>query len=226
VKANQPTSRSQTLQLTGDTEIDAADAPPSATLSGVVTMDDGSTLSQPAFLRFHNRATGAVFDTQSQAHGEFSFNGQTLPAGIYGVTIAQPPSSAVRSMTATGAKVSGRTVEIGSSPDARLSVVISKGSGTVKGFALKDGQPADGVMIVLVPQDPEHNVVLFRRDQSDSDGSFNLRGILPGKYTLLAIENGWDLEWFSPAVLQKYLASGEKIQVNPNAKLEVKVIVQ
>jgi hypothetical protein len=226
VKANEPTSRSQSLQLTGDTEINAWDAPPSATVSGVITMDDGSPLPQPAFLRLHSRAAGAVFDAQSQAHGEFSFNGQAIPAGIYGVTIAQPPASAVRSMSATGAKVSGRTVEIGSSPDVRLSVVISKGSGVVKGFALKDGKPADGVMIALVPQDPEHNLVLFRRDQSDSDGSFNLRGILPGKYTVVAIENGWDLEWFSPAALQRYLAAGEKIQVNANAKLEVKVNVQ
>jgi Carboxypeptidase regulatory-like domain len=226
VKANEPTSRSQILQLTGDTEINASDAPPSATVSGVITMDDGSPLPQPTFLRLHCRATGAVFDAQSQALGEFSFNGQAIPAGIYGVAIGRPPASAVRSMSATGAKISGRTVEIGSSPDVRLSVVISKGSGTVKGFVLKDGKPADGVMIALVPQDPEHNLVLFRRDQSDSDGSFNLRGILPGKYTILAIENGWDLEWFSPAALQKYLAAGEKIQVNANGKLEVKVNVQ
>jgi carboxypeptidase family protein len=226
VKANEPTSRSQTLQLTGDTEINASDAPPSATVSGVITMDNDSPLSGPAFLRLHSVATGAVFDTQSEANGEFSFNGQAIPAGTYGVIIAQPPASAVRSMSAIGAKVSGRTVEIGSSPDVRLSVVISKGSGVVKGFALKDGKPADGVMIVLVPQNPEHNLVLFRRDQSDSDGSFNLRGILPGKYTVVAIENGWDLEWFTPSVLQKYLAGGEKVQVNANGKLEVKVNVQ
>ncbi len=226
VKANEPISRSQTLQLTGDTEINASDAPPSATLSGVITMDDGSPLSGPAFLRLHSVATGAAFDAQSQANGEFSFNGQAIPAGTYGVIIARPPASAVRSMSATGAKVSGRTVEIGASPDVRLSVVISKGSGVVKGFALKDGKPADGVMIVLVPQSPEHNLVLFRRDQSDSDGSFNLRGILPGKYTVVALENGWDLEWFTPSVLQKYLAGGEKVQVNANGKLEVKVNVQ
>jgi hypothetical protein len=81
-------------------------------------------------------------------------------------------------------------------------------------------------MVVLVPQDPEHNRDLFRRDQTDSDGSFNLVNILPGKYAVVAIENGWDLEWSNPGVLQKYLAASEPVQVTANAKLELKVKVQ
>src|SRR5207247_2091502 len=89
----------------------------------------------------------------------------------------------------------------------------------------KDDKPIDGVMVVLVPEDPEHNLVLFRRDQSDSDGSFNLAGILPGKYAVIAIENGWALDWNAPGVLQKYLAAGEPVQVAPNAKIELKVKV-
>jgi hypothetical protein len=67
---------------------------------------------------------------------------------------------------------------------------------------------------------------LFRRDQSDSDGSFNLAGIVPGKYTVVAIENGWDLEWSNPAVLQKYLAGGHAVQIGANANLDVKLNVQ
>jgi uncharacterized protein (DUF2141 family) len=225
-KGDESTQRSQTLQVTGNSEINLSDPLPSASVSGVITMDDGSPLAPQTFLRLRNPATGAVFNAQPQPNGEFSFNGQEISVGTYAVGIAQQAASAVRSITATGAKVSGRTVEIGSSPDVRLSVVVSRGSGTVKGFALKDGKPVDGMMVVLVPQDPEHNLVLFRRDQSDSDGSFNLRGILTGKYTIVAIENGWDLEWSTPGVLQRYLPAGEKIQVTPNSKLDVKVNVQ
>jgi hypothetical protein len=200
----------------------------SATVSGVIQMDDGSPLSQPAYLRFHSVTTGTTFDVQSELNGEFTLKGQSIAIapGTYGVTVLQPGASAVKSMSATGAKVSGRTFEIGSAQDVRLTLVVSQGSGTVTGVALKDGKPLDGVMIVLVPQNPEHNLVLFRRDQSDSDGSFNLRGILPGKYTIVALENGWDLEWFTPGVLQKYLPGGEKVQVNANGKIEVKVNVQ
>jgi len=48
------------------------------------------------------------------------------------------------------------------------------------------------------PQDPSLNRGLFRRDQSDSDGSFSLRDAAPGKYTVVAIEDGWELEWAAP----------------------------
>jgi len=104
--------------------------------------------------------------------------------------------------------------------------VLSEGTGQITGVALKDGKPLDGVMIVLVPEVPEHNLVLFRRDQSDSDGSFRLPVVHPGKYTVLAIENGWELEWLTPGVLEKYLAGGEAVRVTANAKIEVKVKVQ
>ena len=81
-------------------------------------------------------------------------------------------------------------------------------------------------MIVLVPQDPGHNLPLFRRDQSDSDGTFTLSNVVPGQYTVVAIANGWELEWANPAVLQPYLKGGESVQVPAEGKLDVKVQVQ
>ena len=81
-------------------------------------------------------------------------------------------------------------------------------------------------MIVLAPLDLKSNPALFRRDQSDSDGSFALNAVVPGRYTLMAIENGWDLEWSDPSVLQKFIAGGEGVQIAPNEKTQVSVKVQ
>ena len=81
-------------------------------------------------------------------------------------------------------------------------------------------------MILLVPQDPENNLPLFRRDQSDSDGSFTLSSVLPGRYTLLALENGWDLRWGDAAVLKPFLANGEPIVVDTKGNHNVRVKVQ
>ena len=67
---------------------------------------------------------------------------------------------------------------------------------------------------------------MFRRDQSDGDGSFSLPGVIPGTYTVVAIEKGWELEWTNPAVLQKYLGSGTAVTVQPNSKQDLKVAVQ
>jgi len=216
---------SLSMQLAADASINISDAAPPASLSGVVKLDDGSPAAHTA-VEFRNPATGQQFGTEVQDTGEFSLQGQALASGTYDVSVGGPSAEAVRSLSATGAKVSGRTIEVVAGQDVKLTVIVSKGTGRVSGFALKGGKPIDGVMVVLVPEIPDHNLELFRRDQSDSDGSFTLPNVLPGKYTVIALENGWDLDWYTPAVLQKYLPSGERVEVSPNANLDVKVNVQ
>jgi len=40
----------------------------------------------------------------------------------------------------------------------------------------------------------------------------------PGSYTVIAIEDGWDLDWSKPVVLAHYGRSGQPLVVRPNAK--------
>jgi hypothetical protein len=224
-KNGETSSRSQEVQLAGNTEVTLSDANASAGVSGVAKLESGAALAPPPMLLLQARASGEQFFMQADLNGEFRLKEQAVPPGTYDV-LCQPPGVAVKSMTGTGAKESGRSLEIAGGQDVRLKVVLSEGTGRVTGFALKDGKPVDGVMIVLAPEVPEHNLVLFRRDQSDSDGSFQLPSVHPGKYTVVAIENGWELEWLTPGVLEKYLPGGEPVQVAANAKIDVKVKVQ
>jgi hypothetical protein len=225
-KDGQTAYRSQSVQLAGDMDINAAETMASASVSGSFKSDDGSPLSQPAQLQLRNKASGEILFMHADAGKESKFSDLDLAPGIYDVAVVSPGTAALKHLTATGAKVSGNTLEIDAGQHAELSVVISRGTSRISGIALKDGKPVDGVMVVLVPEVPEHNLVFFRRDQSDSDGSFNLNGILPGKYTLVAVENGWELEWFKPGVIQKYLAGGQEVHVVPDSKQTVNVSVR
>ena len=224
-KGSESTMRSQILQLAEDADLNLAEAPVAAKVSGIARMEDGSAVPQ-AGIQLHNTTTGEAFPMQVQQNGEFALQNQQLPPGSYDVFLGGAQPIAIRSISAAGAKVLGRSIEVAGGEDVKLTVLISKGTGRITGLALKNGKPVDGVMVVLVPEIPDHNLVLFRRDQSDSDGSFNLTNILPGKYTVVGIENGWDLDWFTPGVLQKYLPGGEAVNVTPNSKLEVKIKVQ
>jgi hypothetical protein len=96
----------------------------------------------------------------------------------------------------------------------------------ITGFVLRDDKPFAGAMVVLVPQDPSADWLLFRRDQSDSDGTFALPAVLPGHYSAIAIENGWDLDWASPAVLQPYLKNGTPVEVTGEGKMSINVQLQ
>jgi hypothetical protein len=68
-------------------------------------------------------------------------------------------------------------------------------------------------MVVLAPKDLTTIQGLVRRDQSDSDGSFALRDVVPGQYTVVAIEDGWNLDWEQPGVIGRYLPRGIAVTV-------------
>ena len=95
---------------------------------------------------------------------------------------------------------------------------------SVEGFVKRKGQAAPGAMVVLVPKNPEANRQLFRRDQSDLDGSFSLRGVIPGSYTIVAIENGWDLDWSSPGVIAHYCQHGQTVKVGDLGRASVRLL--
>ena len=94
-----------------------------------------------------------------------------------------------------------------------LTVTVALGKTNIEGFAFKDGRGQAGVMVVLVPKDPAASLEEFRLDQSDSDGSFLLHQVIPGDYTLVAIEDGWDLNWGRPEATRPYLPKGIPITV-------------
>jgi hypothetical protein len=68
-------------------------------------------------------------------------------------------------------------------------------------------------MVVLVPKNKSAIRSLVRRDQSDSDGSFVLRDVAPGSYTVVAIQDGWNLDWAQPKVIGRYLPLGIAVTI-------------
>jgi len=154
--------------------------------------------------------------------GEFTIG--TTP-GTYEV-LGNISGMHLASLKASGGSLAGRmfTVKAGDTP--KLEIVAGTGHGEVEGTVLRDGKPASAVMVLLAPEDPKNNQILFRRDQSDSDGTFDLANIFPGRYRLLAIENGWDLEWANPAVLQVFLAKSVPLEVKSGDHLKQSVEVQ
>jgi hypothetical protein len=147
-----------------------------------------------------------------------------VAAGRYEVTVfGGAKRYSIERMSAEGADVSGHTLTVtaGSSPSVSLTLV--SGSVEVEGMAKKDGKGFAGAMVVLVPKNPEVDHDLFRRDQSDLDGTFILHGVVPGSYTLVAIENGWELDWSKSAVIAAYAKHGRSIRVGSQGEHSMSV---
>ncbi len=235
-------SRTKTLDVSGDTAVDFSRQTSSASVSGVVLSNLFSSAAasgkSPApaqspgegpldfTISFRSQQSGESYDTSVSANGAFSFAAGVLPEGSYEVEFLGQPSIQVSSIEAQGANVSGRTVEISAGQPVSLTIHTVEAKSSLSGFALKNGKPIAGAMILLVSQDSVGGKPTYHRDQSDSDGSFSMSPLFPGRYTLLAIENGWDLEWADPAVLFRYLPSGQAIEIPPDSSVKHNARVQ
>jgi 5-hydroxyisourate hydrolase-like protein (transthyretin family) len=195
-------------------------------VSGKVEIMGTVGLPDSAGISLRSVETGSGYFRNISKEGKNEFQISDVKPGNYNVFLRNAPGFYIDKVQAAGATVSGESVTIGSATQVRLAVRIGQGLGRVDGFALRDVKPVAGVMILLIPNESGNHPFRFRRDQSDSDGSFTLQEVLPGRYTLVAIENGWNQQWADPAVYKQWLSGGEAVQVAPNGKYTVKVKVQ
>jgi hypothetical protein len=136
-----------------------------------------------------------------------------ISAGTYEVRVfGAAKQYVIVDMSAEGAQLKGHsiTVPVGASASVTLTLAVGV---DMQGVAKKSGKPFAGAMVVLVPKNPEENHDLFRRDQSDLDGTFTLRNVVPGSYTIVAIEDGWDLDWSRPEIIAPYVKHGRPVDV-------------
>jgi hypothetical protein len=219
-------SMQQEIDATQNGTVNLTEIADEAAVSGKVETTGALDLPDQAAILLRSVEFGPEHFANISHEGKNEFQIADVKPGRYNVLVANAPGFYVDTVQAAGATVSGNSVAIGSATQVRLTVRIAQGLGRVDGFALRDAKPAAGVMILLIPNQSENHTFRFRRDQSDSDGSFTLQEVLPGRYTLVAIENGWNQQWADPAVFKQWLSGGEAVQVAPNGKYSVKVKVQ
>ena len=149
---------------------------------------------------------------------------KNVPAGRYDVIgwTNTRGQYAVSRVAVSGGELSGRTITVGAGATVEAAVIFIRGQATVEGTVVRNGKPFAGAMVVLVPDTPQDHADLFRRDQSDLDGTFSVSGVVPGNYTLLAIENGWDLDWSRPEVITPYVKHGEPVHIPEGGSVAVK----
>jgi len=138
---------------------------------------------------------------------------EAVPAGVWELSVfGEEKALSVSSITSGGQKQAGNRITVGDH-SLTLAVTVAQAESRIEGFARKDGKGLAGVMVVLVPRNPAAYSDQFRRDQSDSDGSFSLLDVPPGEYTVVAIEDGWELDWARFEVIGRYLPKGIDIMV-------------
>lgn len=218
--------RTGEMDVTGDGELNLPPKVLMATVLGDLSFESTAATAQPLQVQIQNVSSGEMFPAPVSANGEFAFGGGAITPGTYAVFVMSGGAPIVPTMSAKDAKVTGNNVVIPAGQTVRLALTASGSSHQLDGVALEDGKPAGGMRIMLVPDGKQRNPGAFRFDQSDSDGTFSLFTVGPGKYTVLALEDSWELDWTKPGALDKYLPGGTVIQVGAGAQKIVEVKVQ
>ena len=204
------------VDAASDLEIDGSAGIPSVRVSGTLRNARGAILDEDANLVFEaaNDSPSRLPLATFARRGQFQFDA-VLP-GRWTLSVYVGNRGQMLPITAVSwdaRSFAGNQITVGEHP-LNVAVTVNRTATRIQGFVRRNGKPAAGSMIVLVPREPSAYESLVRRDQSDSDGSFSLRDVPPGEYSVLAIEDGWKLDWRRHAVIVRYLAGGVAIKVS------------
>jgi hypothetical protein len=193
-------------------ELGLSHGEPAARVKFKVTLPPGEPPPKQLFLALRNSRQQVVANRAVDGAGEITF--ENISPGKYAVlagSSAKPYS--VARVSSQGIDITGHDVNIPPGASLDLTVFLAGGVVTIEGVVTRGDRPAAGIMVALVPKDPQSHQEMFRRDQSDFDGTFLLRGVIPGSYTIVAVEDAWGFEWQQPGVLARYVQRGQNLTI-------------
>jgi hypothetical protein len=140
------------------------------------------------------------------------------------VVLQGSPDAFLTGITAKGAEVAGRYVTLPSGAST-LTLHIASGRATVTGIASFQDTPSVGAMALLVPTtiDDPNALRILRRDQTNTDGSFDIADVIPGQYILVVLDHGWEINWNDPSTLRGYLPRGVPLDLVSGANVKQNV---
>jgi protocatechuate 3,4-dioxygenase beta subunit len=189
-QSNQTTGigKSMAINLTSDNgNIDAMSGEEEGALKIHLQAENGSGSAAVTMAALRNKNGGIAAAQVVNEKGDVEFAG--VKPGDYSVSVYGTDNHVyyVSKLLSENGKASNDLMSIAAGTTISFTAKVARPSCAIEGFVRKDGKQVAGAMVVLVPAASEANIELFRRDQSDLDGSFVLPNVMPGKYTAVAI---------------------------------------
>lgn len=214
-----PARESSDVDLTNGGELDVSSGTVASTVKFAV-QTAGNTGAPPQTQIGLRNGKGRVNFMPVDDKGEVTFSDVT-PGKYDLVAVSRQQAYSVTRIVSESGTINGHTLNVPAGASLNLSVTLVGGSVTVEGVAKRDGKAVAGAMIVLVPKEAGADRNRFRRDQSDLDGSFTLPNVIPGTYSVIAIDDGWDLNWSEPGALTTYLNRGQVVEITDRSRTPI-----
>lgn len=123
-------------------------------------------------------------------------------------------------------------VQLDVSSDINDVTLVMGGTTVVEGLVrTADQQPAGNARVVLIPAEEQRGHPMFYKEaRSDISGKFTIKGVMPGDYTVFAI-NSSDFKdapppsslYALPAFLEPYTRQGVAVKAEPDGRVNITV---
>jgi hypothetical protein len=202
--------------------VDMARAAELGGLKVVLRMPSGSKLPPPARVSLNDGESVAATGFVNEKEDAAQVSG-VKPGDYRLVVYGGQKQYFVAGYEVGGKVIAGDHLHVAEGASPTVTVIALPGRATVEGFARLAGKPRGGALVLLLPTSELPHAELSWVQQSDLDGSFDLANVPAGSYTLLAIDDGWGLEWRKPEVLARYVAKGVPVVVGEGGSATVRL---
>jgi protocatechuate 3,4-dioxygenase beta subunit len=158
------------------------------------------------------------YNTYAQVGRDGSFDFKEVPAGSYHAVVQsrvwnlqnfflKSVNLGTKDVADSGFAVGGGTYS--------LELVVSANGATLEGAVVDNkDQPVKDADVVLIPDtNRSKRRDLYQQNSTDQHGHFQLKGLNPGDYTVMAFEDLGDNDYHDPEFLKTYAPSGQDVRL-------------
>jgi hypothetical protein len=149
-----------------------------------------------------------------ESDGRFAV--RELPAGEYTLQLSGRESEVyLKQVRCEGQDHSARPVTLRVGETLECTLLLSREVGEVRGRVEQEGRPAAGMVVVLIPRErelrrqPRYTMVA----QTNPEGQFEIRGVIPGDYLAFALEPLEDANYFALDFAERNRDAAEPVTV-------------
>jgi hypothetical protein len=162
-------------------------------------------------------AGGTLSTPQLDSSGTFDF--KEVPPGHFNFSLAGQAGVYVKQASCGGQDYSERPIEILSSTVLdRCQIILASDTGSVSGQVTDGANAVSGMLVVLVPDSRDLRQVPRYTFTANSDnyGNFQINGVIPGDYTVFAVEPRDDQAYFSLDYADQHSRESAQVTVAAN----------
>jgi len=210
----------------GDRHIDGVEfslSPGGSELSGTVTIPGYKPTAEKTVTVTLERLDFQTGDSPAAKLGEDgTFTLKNAFTGRYRVRVSGLPDNAYVKTVKFGGQELDQDGADWNGGSGSLEIQVSRTGAQLEGTIVgPDGKPLSGATAVLIPESRRES--LYRNATAEADGTFNMKGLAPGKYKLLAWEDLEQGAFLDPDFVKPYERSAQDLVVEENGKVKLTV---